>query len=150
MQHKGFAAARREVGEHLLQLFEALLVLGMMQRVAAGVGRCLFIGLGAFFEHGVAHLLPTPMIAQQIARHLEQKRPWLLHPGAIPIPQPLGEDVLGHVGGIAGIVCALAQEMQDVGIEPTTGVMGYGVGFAALHASFPGGTGVESREWYRE
>ena len=70
----------------------------------------------------LAHLLATPVIAQQVARHLKQKRPGLLDLGPVAVVQPLGEHILGHVCRVAGVVCALAQEIQNIGIKPAKGI----------------------------
>jgi hypothetical protein len=53
------------------------------------------------------------VITEQVARHLEQEGAGLLHLRPFTVTQPLGEHILGHVRGIAGIVHALAQEVQD-------------------------------------
>lgn len=124
---------RGEFGEHPLQALQALQALGRGQWLVVFVGQRLGFYCMRFVVHLVPDLLPAPVIAQQVARHLEQKGAGLFDLGPVAVVEPLGEDVLGHVRRIAGVVRAFTQVMQDVCIEPADGVRRGGVGLEARH-----------------
>ena len=117
VQHKGLAPTWREFGEDFFQMLQTLLALRGRHRLVLLVGDRLGIAVVLGLDD-VPDLLFTPVITQQVARHLEQKRPWLLDLGAVAIVEPLGKHILGHVRRIAGVFRAFAQVMQDVPVKP--------------------------------
>ena len=85
VQHKGFSPAGREFGEDFFQLFQALEALGGGQGIVLLVADRFGIPFGLLVMDAVAHLLFAPMVAQQVARHLKQKGPWLLDLGPVAV-----------------------------------------------------------------
>ncbi|MNT91583.1 hypothetical protein D3C72_2327060 [compost metagenome] len=79
MQHKGFAAPRRELGKDAFQVLQALLLLGVIQRIGVGVEPCLFVRSCLLINRGMAHALAAPVVVEQVARDLKQKRARLFH-----------------------------------------------------------------------
>ena len=88
--------------------------------------RSLFIdqGLQRLFSFSVertAHLLAAPVVTQQVAGDLEKKGARLVDLSTLAPVQPLGEGVLGQVGGVGGAAQALAEELQQLGMEGAVG-----------------------------
>jgi len=133
VQHKGFSAAGREFGEDFFQLLQALQAQGGSHGVVVLVSDRLGSHFGMIRVDGLPYFLFAPMIAQQIARHLEQKRPWLLDLGTVAVAQPLRKHILGHIRRVAGVVRAFTQEIQNVCIKPATGIGRWRVGLGTRH-----------------
>lgn len=127
------SSARREFGKDFFQLFQALQAKGGGHGVVVLVGDRLGIHFGVIRVDGLPYLLFAPVIAQQVARHLEQKRPWLLDLGTVAVAQPLGKHILGHVRRVAGVVRAFTKEIQNVCIKPATGIGRRRVGLGTRH-----------------
>lgn len=123
VQDERFAPPRRQLGQRGRQVAEALLLFETLARP----GRLAFQRGGFVVRRRpvdilAAALLPAPMVAQQVAGDLEKKCARLLDRLPARPFQPLGESILGEVGGVRRTAQVLAQEAQQLAMERLIGM----------------------------